>query len=264
MDPPKGKLEFATAPQPPTTMSGKPNCLLSVLFLKVKGNYVIDIWDMIFHWIALALVVASCSTPDFVNYWGMPWASSTVFNGQHVASSHVQSQIGLMTWQIRVVAPNLNYLSEWQWINTNCQAVFNAPVGTQSILAPCSHYNSFRACLILGTCCYGLVVLLRTLVFLGKMHEHRMSKCVSAVYHSLLIFFGASSLLLPISNWIMYKLVIQEFNTGGVAVNGASGALLTLGWIIAASTMVFRVIKCWKGKRMDEYYADKKIHEPVV
>lgn len=245
------------------------SCICAVLFLKIKGYYVIDIWDMIFHWTALALIVASCSTPDFVQYWGRPGmpADSALFalNGIPIMSNHVKNQVGLMTWQISIDSPNMAHHSEWQWIQTNCQARFKSPIGMQSIVGSCSTYNSFRATLIIGTCCYGLLVALRTIVFLFQRNEHKMSKVISIIYHCLLTLLGASSFLLPIANWIMYKMVIDDFNksngsTG--AENGASGALLTLGWFFALFPIAITFIKCCNARRMDEHFEKNKIHEP--
>lgn len=217
-------------------MAGEPKFFMQALFSRFFGFYYIDILEMIVTWYSFALVIAACSTPDFATF----------------QSTYVNANIGLLTWRYVIQTPTYSVTSEWQYIDKTCTSTFKYPVGTQTMPGTCSTYMSFAVCLIIGIVLYGTLVALRTTVFAMKWYPHKLGKAYAYVTY----FLAACTWLLPIANWIMYDMVLNDYKNGK---NGASSALLTASWCLAFLAFLMCVFRHVNIERMDVFNQTNKL-----
>lgn len=216
----------------------KPIFVMQVLFSRFYGYYLIDIMEMMTTWCSFALVIAACSTPDFATYTA--------------SFPNTTGIVGLLTLQLKADAPGYSYTSEQKYIDKACTATFSN-YGTQTMMGSCSTYMAFACCLIIGICFYGILVALRTTVFFLKWYPHQMK---GKTYAAVTYFLAACIWLLPIANWIMYDMVLNDYKN---ARNGGSSALLTASWCLAFVVFLMCLFRHLNVQRLDDYNQNNKV-----
>jgi len=239
-----------------------PNSLLTWLFLKIYGYYVIDIVDLLFCWVALTFCIACLGTPDFVTFTG---GLHIMWNGAPIASQYIISNVGVTMWKVAITDPRIQqgtYVSEWRFMKSDCSATFDNFIGAQNPNGlptfSCQTFNSFRIICILGVVCLGIVCTIRTIFFIPKCHFHLLPKCEKWSLHVTLLLFGSMCFLLPAANWIIYDMIMNDFNN---AHNGSSAALLSSGWIVGIVSLLLSFIRCAYINKMDEYMESQHINK---